>query len=53
MKTIKRFRSFKELKAYESGTETERVIRMKHLAFEKLITFIRSLVIRKNGIAKS
>lgn len=53
MKSIKRFKSFKELKAFESTAETEQVVRKRHLAFEKLIALIRSHVKRRSGIAKS
>ncbi len=53
MKSIKRFRTFEELKACESSAEAEPVIRKRHLAFEKLVAFIRSHVVRKSGTAKS
>ena len=53
MKSIKRFRTFEELKACESRAEAQEVILRRHLAFEKLVAFIRSHVVRKSGTAKS
>ena len=53
MKTIKRFRTYEEMKAFESNPEAEVVVRERHLAFEKLIGILRSLVTRKGNSAKS
>jgi len=47
MKTVKRFTSFKDLKASESSDEATSVILTRHLAFERLISFIRSRIVRK------
>jgi|GEM_PF-6602713 len=53
MKSIKRFRSFEELKACESSAEAQHVIRKKHRAFAKLVALIRYHVVRKSGAVKS
>ena len=52
MKSIERFRTFEELKACESSAEDQHVIRRRHLAFEKLVAFMRSHVVRKSGTVK-
>lgn len=53
MKSIKRFSSFEELKASEQRKDAEEVIRTRHRAFEKLMGFIRSAILRKGTLAKS
>lgn len=53
MKSIKRFSSFNELKAYEQRTDTEQVIHKRHRAFEKLMELLRSAILRKGAVAKS
>ena len=53
MRSIKRFRSFEEMKSFESSSEGQHVIRKRHLVFEKFMGLIRSYVVRKNAAAKS
>jgi len=52
MKTVIRFRSFEDLKAYESSRETDSVILKLHHAFEKLLALLRSKIVRQSDRPK-
>ncbi len=51
MKIVKRFNSFEDLKAHESGVDAESVILRRHHAFEKLMSLIRKKIVRKSDRA--
>ena len=52
MKTVKRFRSFEEMKASEVNADPDKVILARHRALQKLMAVLRSQVIRKGDLTR-
>ncbi len=52
MKRVRRFTSFEEMKAWEVKTEPDNVVLKRHQAFEKVMEWLRSKVVRKDDQAE-